>query len=359
MILALAAPAVFATGINVYFNDNSVKDRTGSPLSAANYHNYKSRLEFYHNSNPADPTLSTGRLSDGTVQPLYTPGPPHKYQLAALNGGTLYVRVWKDGPSGDRKGNYYGIKSHGIAAGATPPYDWEIADIKTDHKADVPYKPGIGAVSESMVRQGDELKLKLVVPVSYNENPGSGDGIRKAQSFSVLVTYPDNSTETLGGSSITLNDKPSGTYKFKPTATNWYGSTDGDEVVYSTLGVSGGGPDNAVYNFVKLQDGLGINVFPIAYSNVSSPAITNVKEMVEAINDQAGEPVVTAIGWWDNSTMTPQGYAVEIDSNNKTVTGYIASSGIDSDPAKVALQKDMVYQVSVLKSATFDITGIR
>jgi len=359
LIVALTSSAVLATGINAYFGADSIKDRKGKTLSAGNYHKYKVRLEIFHNSNPTNPTNSSGRMTDSVVLPLCSEdGGIYQYQLASLKGGTLYVRVWQNVPSGDRQGNYYGVVSHGVAAGATPPYDWNVA-VSADHKADLPYEPSIGTISESMVRENDLLKLKLVVPVSYDKNPASGDGIIEAQEFSVLVTYPDNSTETIIGSPIVLNDTPAGTYKFKPTAKNWYGSTEGDQVIYTTLGISGGGPDNAVYDFIKLQDGLGINVFPIAYSSISSPLIINVKELVEAINDQAGEPIVTVIGWWDNATMKPQGYAVEIDNNTNTVTGYVALGGIDADPANITLTKDMVYQVSVLKSSTLDITGLR
>jgi len=301
MLLIFSCTGVFATGINVYFNDDSVRDRNNNPLSAADYHNYEARLEFYHDTDPSDPRNSAGRLADAAVRPLYSNvGGQHKYQLAELNGGTLYVRVWHGTVAPATPGNnYYGIASHGVASGATPPVDWTITSIRADHKADVPYAPTVGSVSESMVRTGDDLDLRLVVPVNYDNNPSAGDGIREAQSFTLAITYPDGTTDTRSGSSIALNDTPAGTYRFRPTATNWYGSTVGDEVAYTTLGGAVGG---SVFIFElkgSEADRLVVNSIAVPSNTLSDGTVGMASELAAYINARAGRTVVTAVGHWD------------------------------------------------------------
>lgn len=316
VLLVFLGSAVFATGINVYFNDDSVRDKDNNPLSAANYHNYKVRLEFYHNVDPADPRVSTSRLADAVVQPLYSNvGGQHKYQLAELNGGALYVRVWKDSPSGDRRGNYYGVASHAVASGATPPVDWTITNIKTDHKADVPYKPTIGSISESLQRVGEALQLRLVIPISYDSSPAGGDGIRDAQSFSLAITYPDATTDTKSGSSITLSDTPAGNYKFRPTATNWYGSTVGDEVPYTTLGMAVGG-STFVFDLKKSEaDKLVVNSIATPSKTLTDGSVAVASELAGYINAKAGKTIVTAIGRWDAAAAQAVGVTFGTEGN--------------------------------------------
>ena len=85
-----------------------------------------------------------------------------------------------------------------------------------------------------------------------------------------------------------------------------------------------------------------------------------MKELVEAINAQAGKPVVTALGWWDSTNQQAVGYMIDIDQASGTVKAYVASGGADPDPAKAPFTRDMVVQVSVLETSTFAIpAGIR
>jgi len=359
MILATAA---LATGINIYITDGAIKNKDGGALSDSDYHAYQSKLEFFHNSLPAP--NATGRLTVSTGSQYTKIGAQNKYQLSSLDGGTLYVRVWNGTVAPTAPGNnYYGKASYPVASGTTLPYDSYINDLRTVYKADVPFVPTIGSISEAMIRTGDTLVLTLTVPVVYNEL-GAGNERREITDRSLVIIYPNGDTETRSGNSITLSGDrvQTGAYVFKPSATNWYGSTSGDDVSYVTLGLGGiSGPETVTYTFVKPEGALGINPFGFPFANVVSPeGVNNVKNLVEAINTQVGENVVTVVGWWDKERQQPAGYIVTYGSTTiNDIRSYIAVGRVSEDPAGVTLDKDRAYQVSVLKGATVKFKGTR
>jgi len=302
------APSVFATGINVYIDDGGIRDRDGGALPDGNYFPYEPRLEFFHNDLPA-PTSSSGRYAvdlDPVTGQYSKTGVRNKYQLSELDGGTLHVRVWSNAVAPSSPGNnYYGVASHGVAAGLEPPRDWTMT-INAVYKADVPYTPGLGGITEALVRTGDTMDMRLTIPVSYTE--ASGTERRQITGRSLDIVFPDGSTETRGGSSITINDAPSGTYSFTPVATNWWGSTRGDAVSYTTLGIGAGGPETVTYNFRRPSDAMGLNPISFPFANVAD--VATLRDLIEAINTQAGSNIVTAAGWWDTANQQPTGYII-------------------------------------------------
>ena len=156
-----------------------------------------------------------------------------------------------------------------------------------------------------------------------------------------------------GGDSVTLRVKH---------INLWGQESDQWSTAYTyTVGAGGaGGADSATYNLIKKTDGLGVNTFPIAYSTFQNPPIANMKELVEAINAQAGKPIVTALGWWDATDQKASGYMIDIDQAGGTVKAYIASGGAPADPIQAPFTRDMVVQVSVLETSTFAVpAGIR
>ena len=320
VVMLFLAPLAYATGINVYIDQGAIKDKDGNVLADGNYHPYQSRLEFFHNSLPA-PNSSSGRLSIDLQTQYTVAGTRYKYQLSSLDGGTLHVRVWKDTPSGNHQGNYYGKTSHGVAGGTTLPYDWFISDLRTLYKADVPYKPTIGSITEAMVRVGDDLELSLTIPVQYDEN--GPDGKREITGRSLEIVYPDGSKETRDGSSITLNNAPTGTYSFTPIATNWYGSTRGDAVSYTTLAMVAGKPVAFQFDLLKSEaDRLIVNPITIPGKDLTSPEVTTVEwasQLATVINSAAGKVIVSAVYKWDPATGSPVG--INFDKDGKIVTG--------------------------------------
>jgi hypothetical protein len=361
MLLLCLSGSAFANGLNVYFNASSINDRFGNALTATDYHNYQARLEFF-TADPGSPKLSTTRLANAEIQPLYTSvGGIIKYGLTELDGGNLYVRVWKDALSGDRKGNYYGVYHNAVAAGSTPAYDWptvdgQVVSLVTDHKADVPYQPSIDKtkIEESMVRSGINQVLKLVIPLSYDSAGGAaGDGIRETQSYALWVKYPNGSEETRGGSSITLDNTAAGHYLFKPIAFNWYGSIEGAIVDYDTLGgaaaAAAGGvlPELTVDLTPPASD---TNIIPTSLClpslSLTKPKVTTLTDAVSLanlINDANNDIIVAAICWGDPKTSTV--YSALFDTYGKLIAG--------SD--NFNLQVRVPVQIYIYKAGTLTI----
>ena len=353
-VILFFTSGVYATGINVFIQDGAIKNNAGSALPNGDYHPYQAKLEFFYNALPA-PNSSSGRMTVGSDK--YTKvGDQNKYQLSSLDGGTLYVRAWSGTVA--TLGSYYAKGSNGVAAGTTLPYDWGITDFKTSYKADVPYAPTIGGITESMVRSGDNLQLALAVSVGYNEN--GADGKREVTGLSLDITYPDGTKETKSGSSFTLANTAQGTYLFKPSATNWFGTTAGSEISYATLGIAGGGAAGPVtYQLRKAADGnVGLNAVAVLHEvpfkvNCSPEAsVRYIDDLVRAINLKAGANIVTAFGWIEPAGQI-RGFYIGYDAAGLPV--YTATAGVTGTAANIELIRGKACQISVLNdvSVTF------
>ena len=163
MLASIFVLPAFATGINLYFYDNSVKDLAGANITGL--HPYQSGLEFLYNNNPLgqDPRNSAGKLAIDTQSQYTKVGPEDKYQLASQNGGTMYVRAWKG--TANTENSFYGVTSSPVASGTTLPIDFKVAGLITNFKAAKPYAPSISQVTEVLKRVGDTYELTLTVPV--------------------------------------------------------------------------------------------------------------------------------------------------------------------------------------------------
>lgn len=360
------ATRALATGINVYFIDNSIQDKDGNALTPGNYHTpptWTSRLEFFQGVNPTDPTASPTQVDPGAISLSTAPPPPYKYKYAMGgldgNNGGLYIRVWKDAPSGTRQHNFYGIVSNPIASGAETCKDFQFGQnpvtIKTDHLADVPYTPAIGTIQESLVRSGNSFEVSLVVPVAYNNNP-SGGGIVEVQTYGLHIVYPDGSAEDKSQASsafsLTGPKVVTGTYKFTPNVTNWYGPKSGAELPYSTLGVAAVGGSMAI-TLTKETDGLGVNSIGIPFATpfglyqedgvtALNPSVQSLADLISGVNS-SGSAKVTAAGYWGEDMKM---YGITYDASGQAV--YKCPP--DFDPASLTLTPGRGYYLSVDKT---------
>lgn len=355
VLLGLFLASSSQAGVILRIYPGAIKDKDGgSPADPS----VGSNLEFFYPSLPADPrsTTNTTTLSLTEVRDsgrlLY-----YQYENMSLSGGTLWARAWKNGIR--VQGAYYSKNSYGVTPSHIPPTPVNVTDIRTIYKADVPYRPSIGTIEEAMVRQGDVLVLTLKIPVNYSQD--GSDGKREITGLSLRITYPDGSTETRDGASITLSDVPSGTYRFKPIATNWFGNTEGTEMPYTTLGIGAAGPETVTINFLKPTGDLGVNPFGYPFASVISPeAISSLKQLIQAVNAQAGANVVTVAGWWIKETQEPAGYIISYNSDSvNDFKSFLTVGDVPADPADHALVKDTAYQLSVLREAAVTLTGTR
>jgi len=374
-VILLACPMVFASGIDIYFSDNAIKSETGGSLSDSNYHNYLPPLEFFYAPPgggggvpaPNSGGVAAGRKADSEVGPYYThTGGRHNYPLSTLNGGRLDIRVWKNGGTAIAQlGNYYGKTSGACSTGLDFPIPLNITTLATSYKAAVPNMPVIGVITEALTRTGDTYDLNLSIPISYDPANSEGrpsDGLREIQDVYMLVTYPDAHTETKPGSPVGLTGTPAGTYKFKPYAHNWFGTTEGPEVTYTT-GAMGGAAGPVTYELKRKPDGIGLNAVavlhtvPFYVSNSptdanSKAAVTKIRDLIAAINAKSGaNNTVTTFGWMVNSEFRGL-YLTYNEAGEMTGTPTVGvTEGLDTP-----LIRGVSYQIGVHRDVEGGVT---
>jgi len=344
-VILLLGPAL-ASGVNIYFKVNGIKNESGGTLTDSNYHPYQARLQFYHNTNPAintnpakyDPTYVASQYT------LTTTG-YNKYQLSATNGGTMYIRVWKNVPSGDNKGNYYGKDSTGVSAGTVTAVEKSYDEFKTDYLADVPVNaPAWGSVSESSVRIGSSTDVKLSLSVGFSYSLGSpkieatgylvrfwkdgetdpGDGVTAPDSIRVFqLAGGDTGFSLPATDALTSLPFSSGVYHFKIRAFNVYGQGPWSLVKdWPTLS-GGGGSLPLNFDLSAFETGKMI------INSVSTSTDTTATAVKEAVNAKAGANVVTAVSYWDR--LTGVSFTAAFDTSGALVTGssdFIIKRGV-------------------------------
>ncbi|OGC35207.1 hypothetical protein A2311_00360 [candidate division WOR-1 bacterium RIFOXYB2_FULL_48_7] len=351
MLASIFVLPAFATGINLYFYDNSVKDLAGANITGL--HPYQSGLEFLYNNNPLgqDPRNSAGKLAIDTQSQYTKVGPEDKYQLASQNGGTMYVRAWKG--TANTENSFYGVTSSPVASGTTLPIDFKVAGLITNFKAAKPYAPSISQVTEVLKRVGDTYELTLTVPVVGGDT--GEDGKREITGYRVVVTKPDNTSIDTGydaSSTKSFTKLVTGTYKLQPVVKNWFGETAGPEISWTTL--SGGGTGLTVYlypsvevTFVKKDQGYGINTVSFPFTPVYSNNINidYLDKLINTINVAAGgEKIVTTFGFWDRDSQQMIGWVFNDDGTIKS------KKGTNTEPKDWPLKAHVGYQIYVKKS---------
>ncbi len=299
-----------------------------------------------------------------------------------VQGTKLYVRVW-DG--GEGRGHYYAQSTVRTITwlSTDPKVDWDIISWNK-YLADVPQRVGVKVNSESLERTGSSLTLTLGIQTIHNgetEPTGAVVEISKDPAFSDVSDstggqkHFDSASATVSGSYFTA-----GTYYIRGQMRNYYGSTPvslltapvmdipnpGDSVIdavgrYATLGEGVPcGPETVTITF-RTTDDLGINPFSFPFATLTDPAgVMNLKQLIEAVNTEAGENVVTVAGWWNKERQEPWGYIITYNSSALNDFGTFTTAGeVPSDPSGVSLEKDMAYQFSVLKPVSIDATGTR
>lgn len=299
-------------------------------------------------------------------------GGVHEYEEVTLDSKTIYVRIWSGTPL--QEGSHYGVSGgYPTAATAEPPKPLTLSTLVTDHLASRPVNaPTITAVSESNQRIGETTDVILKLSVSYTYNAGTSPNIISATGYDVKYWVApesepsDSDTDrvvSVSGTSFSLPDKDpktnlafnSGTYYFRVRAKNWFGEGPWGEIkTWTTLsGGAGGAP--VTLTLRKLEAGLGVNSLGIPFSapmtlqgQGGSATVSTTSDLVSGINAVAGETVVTAVSYWDETTQKLQGQTYD---SSGTVT--FTSSGFD--PA-ADLKAGHGYYVSVTKDVTLIIS---
>ncbi|MBN2058229.1 MAG: hypothetical protein JW782_05500 [Candidatus Saganbacteria bacterium] len=353
----ILSQSVFAAGLYVYFTQDAIKDKDGGNITpVTDYHDGGAdggpKLQLYKGSLPApnqvgSPIGAAAGVAYSSIT-IVEGGKTYKYQYDCLgsgfNGTKVYIRVWKGTvcPTTANPSSYYGKTDDNASSGTATPNDKWISELKTEYQCQKPYAPSIGNIDEALNRVGNSLEAELVVHI----NPGSGsEGLREVTSYDLIVTFPDSSVQTFTnvGSSKTLSDAQTGHYVFKAVANNWWGSTEGPEKPYDTLGGGTITTDEITITLNKIEGGMGINNFGIPFSTVydaGGTQIFTIRDLVTAIN-ATGEGYVATCGFWDAAQQKEVGFTFDQDA---TVLNKVNT---EENPENINLSRAMGYQVSV------------
>jgi hypothetical protein len=125
------------------------------------------------------------------------------------------------------------------------------------------------------------------------------------------------------------------------------------------VGVGVASLETKTYTLTRLSGGLGINTIAIPFSILVQPAISNLLQLIQEINIQAGANNVYSLGWWDASTMNPVGYEIKYKTAAiNDIDSIIGTTGLNY-PNTQLIVKDKPYQVYVIDNSTFTIRGTR
>ncbi|MDD5382369.1 MAG: hypothetical protein PHH60_01800 [Candidatus Margulisbacteria bacterium] len=350
----ILSQSVLATGLKIKFTQDAIRDKDGNVLSPlTDYHDGTAaggpKLQLYKGSLPSPITVGSpldaadsvaySAISDGSYKHLYV------CDGSGFNGNAVYVRVWKGGvcPLVASPGVYYGTTSDNASSGTATPNSKEISSLKTEYQCDKPYAPSIGAISESLQRVGNDLQAELVV----NITSGTGTtGLREVTNYYLHVKYPSGTTATFdlgAGKQKTLSNTETGHYVFSASAKNWWGTADGAEKPYDTLGGGAAATEIVTIPLKKKSGSFGINDFGIPFATVynrSGAQIANLKSLIAAIN-ATGEGYVSTLGYWDESGQKEIGFTLDASGNvlNKVNT--------TKNPEEISIVRVKGYQVSV------------
>jgi hypothetical protein len=378
LIVCCFAGTSFGAGI-VLKLDNSTLTNQGGSSFAPTYTGPGSagtaNIEFFPGGVPSDPTSTSGR-NDSFSYTLLS-GPIYQYDNLNINGGSVSIRSWSGTPR--TQGSHYGISSgYAAASGASPALQYNVSTFQTIYLADVPTnKPTISSASESNQRIGSTSNVVLNLSISYSYSSGSSPNLIPASGYDVRYwKEPETESGTdadlqriasTSGTSWSLpatdpktgNPFGSGTYHFKVRAKNVFGAGPYSDVFnWTTLAGGAGGPETKSYVFLRETGGLGVNTFTVPYSTINNPSVSNLLQLIQSINTQAGKNVVYTLGWWDSTTMKPAGYEVKYKSTSlNDIDSITSTTGLQS-PDQVTIQRDKAYQVYVIEttSATFEGT---
>ena len=376
--LVFFTQVAYASGINLIFGADSVKDHNGASIDTSTLHFYPSKtvLEFFYNNPPSDPT-KTENLYGGTT--TNTSGGKYYYYYSTLNGGTFYVRAW-DGPRNTR-GSYYGKTQGNPTVGNAVPADWDI-DLTTRYIADTPPSPTVTPGSPAygeVLKDGKRVLVPYVSITIANSNTTNYEITKyhlrvwnKAAPTEVVVdaeiTTTSNSTTYTINTSNFPQLKFGTTYSAAATASNWFGDSaySTPPVDFSTVNLDDVAlPLTALLIFEsQVPDKPGINFFsmpfagpwyaisgrradmeeePITWWNnreASTNEVRTAYDLVMAVNSAAGDlRVISTFGSWESSTQ--KGGGVLLVENNPTTK----KTELDS----IALRQGIGYQVYVGK----------
>ncbi|MBN3033665.1 MAG: hypothetical protein JW873_06185 [Candidatus Saganbacteria bacterium] len=256
-------------------------------------------------------TASDGTLTNGQTAGFYDP----------RSNVSVTVKAW-EGAAGSL---WYGYGSYSIGDVNAPP-GYAVVNITADFKAAAPDSPTVTAGGYNLT--WDDASQKYLPAFTLTVHAGTAyksEGV----SYAIEVKKVSDSWTAAkkgSGSSWTIVEKDlanpyfavGGTYEARATASNVFGSTQGQPKTFTIPG--GGGAAAATANQVTIalrrkSGGLGINSFALPFGTVYDAAGTQINSLAglaASLNAAlGGAGYVATIGYWDEANQLEVGYTFD------------------------------------------------
>jgi len=371
LLMALQTP-VLATGIYFHLKDpNFAQDKDGNTLSAGG----NSVVQVLKGSRNAP--LAGGALNGQTEAAQKQIGDDNvgdgefEYLYGSDNNQSIFLRIWPDG-IGDNK--YFGHSGGYTTSGSGDnPKEQTVSSVRCRFLLAIPAGVNLSVGNYALTYDNNAATYMPSFSLSPT-NTGNSGGINYVEDPNDANTwYPYDSIEyevdqapgntpdwvdsrTYSSGSITETDANNpfyimgNTYAARARATNALGTGAwGEELIFTIPAGAGAGVWSLQITLYKQQDGYGINdiIIPFSTNYVEGSQVTNLDELKTAV-ESAGT-TITAIGIWDESSMSLKGATFENGSPNYT-------SGI-SALTDVTLSAGDAIQVSVDTEVSITLTS--
>jgi len=378
-VFIVSGPA-FGAGIILRTTTHTMVDHTGSGYITPGYTGAgdanTAHIEFFLGGAPVSPISTSGRTTNFSLITSTT----YNYKYDTLDGSTVVMRSWDGSPRTQH--SHYGFSSgYAAASGPSPVAVYDVNAWTADWLADVPVNaPSFTSGSESNQRQGYTNNVLLSLSVSWSYSVGSAPNKIVATGYDLKYWVDEvdgsepsdsdtNRVVSTGGTSWSLpstDPKTSqpfngGHYHFKARAKNDFGngpwSTTFD---WTTLSGGVSGPETKTWVLTREASGLGVNTLAVPFKSFQSPSVTSptLNDLVTFVNSNEASNIVYSIGWWNPSIQAPEGF--EIKYNSTTLNDFTATGTSGLGPLNlISIEKDRAYQMYVVKSTKFSITGSR
>ncbi|MFH1576479.1 MAG: hypothetical protein ABID35_02950, partial [Candidatus Margulisiibacteriota bacterium] len=298
-----------------------------------------------------------------------------EYLWGSDNNQSIFLRVWPDGVGNDK---YFGHSDgYSTSGSGDNPKEQDVSSITCKFKLSIPTGVGL-SVGGYALTYDDNVTAYLPSFVVSPTNTGNSGGINYVVDPSDANTWypydsieyeidqapgntPDwNDTRTYSSGSIAETDANNpyyimgNTYAARARATNALGTGSwGDELIFTIPAGDGVGAQvwSLALTLYKLENGYGVNdvIIPFSSTYVEGNLVTNLQELKDQIEAAGSGTTVTAIGIWDESSMTLKGATFD-DTGAPSYTSGISALTDVTLSAGDAVQVSVDTEVSITLS---------
>ncbi|MBU0671491.1 MAG: hypothetical protein KJ732_00515 [Candidatus Margulisbacteria bacterium] len=374
LLLALQTP-VLATGIYFHLRDPYFAKDKDSNIIAEGGNSKVQVIKGSRNIPLAGGALNAQTLAfEETIGYFEVDAGEFEYMWGSDNNQSIFLRVWPDGVGDDK---YFG---HSGAYTTSNPgdgaKDQEVTSITCKFKLSIPAGVNLSVGSYALTYDNNAAAYlpSFVVSPTNTGNSGGIDYVQDPSDANTWYPYdsieyeidqapgntPDwNDTKTYSSGSIAETDANNpfyimgNTYAARARATNVRGTGSwGDELIFTIPAGDGTGTQawSLQLTLYKQANGYGVNdvIIPFNSTYVNGTLITNLQVLKDQI--EAAGTKITAIGIWDELSMSLKGATFDADGTPNYTSDIINALTDVTLSAGDAVQVSVDTQVSITLS---------